>query len=131
MLMNGKYLLDTNILIALFANDESVRAHLAEAPEVFVPSVVIGELFYGAWKSQRIQENAKRIEDLILEIPVLSCGIETARLYGQIKNTLRTKGHPIPENDIWIAAIALEHSLTLATRDAHFAEIADLQTVKW
>ncbi|HEY76887.1 MAG TPA: type II toxin-antitoxin system VapC family toxin [Thermoflexia bacterium] len=129
--MNGRFLLDTNILIALFANDNSVRTHLAKAPEVFIPTIAIGELFYGAWKSQRTQENLKRIEDLILETPILGCGVETARLYGRVKSTLRIKGHPIPENDIWIAAIALEHNLTLVTRDAHFAEIPDLSTTAW
>ena len=129
--MNGKFLLDTNILIALFANDEAVTSHLAEAEEVFIPNVAVGELFYGAWKSARTQENLQRIEDLIAETPVLGCGVETARLYGRIKNSLRLKGHLIPENDIWIAAIALEHNLTLVTRDAHFAEIADLQTTAW
>jgi len=129
--MNGKFLLDTNILIALFANDEAVKSHLVEAEEVFIPNIAVGELFYGAWKSARTQENLQRIEDLITETPVLGCGVETARLYGRIKNSLRLKGHLIPENDIWIAAIALEHNLTLVTRDAHFVEIADLQTTAW
>ena len=129
--MNGKYLLDTNILIALFASDESVKARLAEAEEVFVPSIAVGELFYGARKSTRTQENLQRVEDLVAETPVLACGTETARLYGAVKNVLRLKGHPIPENDLWIAAIALEYNLTLVTRDSHFAEIADLQVVVW
>jgi len=129
--MNGKFLLDTNILIALFANDKAVKSHLAKAEEVFIPNIAVGELFYGAWKSARTQKNLRQIEELIAETPVLGCGVETARLYGRIKNSLRLKGQPIPENDIWIAAIALEHNLTLVTRDAHFAEIADLQTTTW
>ena len=129
--MNGKFLLDTNIIIALFAGDESVKARLAEAEEVFVPSIAVGELFFGARKSTRIQENLQRVEDLVAETPVLACGTETARLYGAVKNTLRLKGHPIPENDLWIAAIALEHNLALVTRDSHFAEITDLQVVVW
>ncbi len=128
--MNGKFLLDTNIIIALFAGDESVKACLSEA-EVFVPSIAVGELFYGARKSKRTQENLQIVEDLVAETPVLACGIETARLYGAVKNTLLLKGHPIPENDLWIAAIALEHNLTLVTRDSHFAEIADLQVAVW
>ncbi len=131
MPMNGKYLLDTNILIALFANDRSVKDHLAQAEEIFIPNITVGELFYGAWKSARAQENLQRIEDLVVETPVLGCGIETARLYGRIKNALRLKGQPIPENDIWIAAIAVEHDLTLVTRDAHFAEVPDLQVAVW
>lgn len=129
--MNGKYLLDTNILIALFAKDESIRTRLAEAEEVFIPSIAVGELFYGVWKSHRVQENLEQVEDLALETPVPGCGVETARLYGRIKNSLQLKGRPIPENDLWIAAVALEHDLTPVTGDTHFTEIADLRIVVW
>ncbi len=62
---------------------------------------------------------------------VLLCDVETARYYGDIKNQLRLKGRPLPENDIWIAAVALQHNLTLVTRDAHFQEIENLQVVGW
>ncbi len=129
--MSGRYLLDTNILIALLADEMSVKEKLAQAEEVFIPSIAIGELYYGAWKSQRVQENLARIDELAGESVVLGCGLEVARRYGEIKNALRIKGHPIPENDLWIAAIALEHTLTLVTRDAHFDEVDDLKTVVW
>jgi len=129
--MNGKFLLDTNIVIALFANEATIKDNLAEAEEVFVPSIVIGELFYGAQKSTRSKENLARIDELALASVVLGCDVETARKYGEIKNDLRAKGHPIPENDIWIAAIAAQHSLTLVSRDAHFDEIIDLNRVIW
>jgi len=55
--MSGKSLLDTNIVIALFANEQSVKDNLTKTDEVFVPSVVIGELFFGAHKSARTKEN--------------------------------------------------------------------------
>ncbi|MDW8392535.1 MAG: PIN domain-containing protein, partial [Oscillochloridaceae bacterium] len=71
------------------------------------------------------------VEDLALETPVPGCGVETARLYGRIKNSLQLKGRPIPENDLWIAAVALEHDLTPVTGDTHFTEIADLRIVVW
>lgn len=48
---------------------------------------------------------------------------------GQIK--LRLKGRPLPENDVWIAALAMQYALTLVTRDAHFQEVENLQTVAW
>ena len=57
---------------------------------------------------------------------ILVCDTETARQYGRIKVELRRKGRPIPENDMWIAAVALQHGLTLATRDAHFDAIDGL-----
>ncbi len=129
--MSGKCLLDTNIVIALFANETAVKDNLVKTDEVFVPSVVIGELCYGAHKSTRAKENLSRIDDFASSSLVLGCDAETARVYGEIKNALRLKGRPLPENDIWIAAIAVQHGLTLITRDAHFSEIENLKVTAW
>jgi tRNA(fMet)-specific endonuclease VapC len=129
--MSGKYLLDTNIVIALFADEPAVKDNLAKAEEIFVPSVVVGELFYGAHKSGRAKENLARIDDFASSSLVLGCDRETARVYGKIKNTLRIKGRPLPENDIWIAAVAIQQGLTLVSRDAHFGEMEDLKVVAW
>jgi tRNA(fMet)-specific endonuclease VapC len=118
--MSGRYLLDTNIIIALFADEASVRTKLAQADEVFIPSIAIGELYYGARKSGRTQDNLARVDELVANSAVLGCDAETARRYGEVKNGLRIKGRPLPENDIWIAALALQYNLTLVTRDAHF-----------
>ena len=57
--------------------------------------------------------------------------ISTARIYGRVKNALRQSGKPIPENDIWIAAVALQHDLTLITQDAHFEHVLGLATKAW
>ncbi len=129
--MSGRYLLDTNVIIALFADESSVKDRLANAEEVFVPSVVIGELCFGALKSDRAKENLSRVDEFAANNVVLGCDIDTARCYGAIKNALRLKGHPLPENDVWIAAIALQHDLTLVTRDMHFKEIQDLTALVW
>lgn len=129
--MSGSYLLDTNIIIALFASEEVVRGSFAQAGEVFVPSIVVGELYYGARKSVRTTENLSRIDELVAESAMMVCDAETAQHYGEVKNKLRLKGRPLPENDIWIAALALQHNLTLVTRDAHFQEIENLQVVAW
>jgi tRNA(fMet)-specific endonuclease VapC len=64
-------------------------------------------------------------------LPVLLCDVDVAWRYGEVKKLLRDKGRPIPENDIWIAAIALKHDLTLATRDVHFGEVTGLKTAAW
>lgn len=129
--MSGRYLLDTNIIIALFASDASVMQSLAQADEVFIPSIALGELHYGARKSGRSQENLGRIEELVTNSTIVECDADTARQYGDVKNRLRLKGRPLPENDIWIAALALQYGLTLVTRDAHFQEVENLQTVAW
>ncbi|RCJ21951.1 twitching motility protein PilT [Nostoc minutum NIES-26] len=129
--MSGRYLLDTNIIIALFADEAIIKNNLAQADEVFIPSITIGELYYGARKSGRPQENLVRVDDLVTNSTVLGCDAETAHQYGEIKNKLRLRGHPLPENDIWIAALTLQYELTLVTRDAHFQEVENLQTVAW
>ena len=129
--MSGSYLLDTNIIIALFANETAVKSSFTQADAVFLPSIVVGELCYGARKSARTNENLERIEELVVESAVLVCDTETAQRYGEVKNKLRLKGRPLPENDIWIAALALQYNLTLVTRDAHFQEIENLQTIAW
>lgn len=129
--MSGSYLLDTNIIIALFADEVETKDRLANANEVFIASITVGELCYGAMKSTRLTENLARLREFVANITVLECDVETAYQYGEVKNKLRRKGRPLPENDIWIAAIALQHSLTLVTRDAHFQEVENLQTVTW
>ncbi len=129
--MNGNYLLDTNIVIALFARDRAVLERLSQESQIFVSNVVLGELYYGAEKSAQSTANIQRIDDLALATSTLSCNRETARYYGRIKEALRSKGRPIPENDLWIAAQALQHSLTVATRDDHFKEIDSISIERW
>ena len=122
----GRFLLDTNIVIAIFANEASVLQRLGLAGEVFVASIVLGELYYGARKSGRSATNIQRVDTFAASNAVLACDIETAQQYGLIKDALRAKGKPIPENDIWIAALALQYGLTLATRDATLARLMNL-----
>ena len=129
--MNGKFLLDTNIIIALFAEDTAIHERISKAPEVFVPCIVIGELYFGAYKSGRVKENHALIDEFALNNMVLPCNADTARIYGEIKNLLKEKGRPIPENDIWIAAIARQYALTLVTRDPHFESVEDLKIELW
>jgi tRNA(fMet)-specific endonuclease VapC len=129
--MSGRYLLDTNIIIALFAEEALVKTNLGQASTVFIPSITLGELYYGARKSGRTQANLSKIDELVASSAILVCDAETAQQYGQVKNELRRKGRPLPENDIWIAALALQHDLILVTRDAHFQEGDNLQVVAW
>lgn len=131
MLQNGKYLLDTNIVIAMFANEVNIDEEIQNTGRVFLPSMVIGELYYGARNSDRSIENIGKIDRLIKRIPNISCNLETAQWYGIIKNQLRRKGHLIPDNDIWIAAIARQRELILVTRDAHFNEVESLFLERW
>ncbi len=131
MWLAGRFLLDTNIVIALFATDAAVLESVKNADEVLISSVVLGELYYGTIKSGRPTENMERLDTFAAQNVLLACDAETSRHYGTIKSRLRTLGRMIPENYIWIAAIAIQHVLTLVTRDAHFAEVHGLKTITW
>jgi tRNA(fMet)-specific endonuclease VapC len=131
MSASGEVLLDTNVVLALFARQTTVLQGLAATPSVFVPSIVLGELFYGTFASTLIQANLERLAEFIATSAVLSCDAITARHFGRIKSELRSKGRPIPDNDIWIAALARQYGLRLVTRDAHFAEVEGLALDRW
>lgn len=129
--MSGsRYLLDTNIVAAYFNQEAAIQKQLENAL-VFIPSIVVGELYFGAYQSQRVAANIKRISDFVAINTVLSCDAETGDHYGQIRLKLKVKGRPIPENDILIAATALRYRITLVTRDEHFKEVADLPLTRW
>ncbi len=112
-------------------NGEIDLSHRLPGSEIFVNIVVLGELYYGAERSERLEENLARIETVEATVAVLTCDRDTARHYGRIKSRLKEKGKPIPENDIWIAATARQYGLTVVTRDSHFAEIDDFDSEVW
>ncbi len=109
----------------------NLKSRRGSGLEAFLSTVVLGELFFGAEKSQRVQENVARIEKLASVCPVLPCDEETARCYGAMKTLLRRKGRPIPENDLWIAASARRHGVTLVSRDSHFKYVEGLGLEVW
>ncbi len=131
MAMSGRYLLDTNIVIALFANEKAVLDGLNASTEVFIPSIAVGELYFGSYRSGKIRQNLLRVDEFVAKNVILSCDAVTASLYGRTKEKLKQKGKPIPENDVWIAAIAIQYNLVLVTRDAHFREVDGLTIEVW
>jgi tRNA(fMet)-specific endonuclease VapC len=128
---SGRYLLDTNILIALLAAEPRVVERVRSAQAVHVPVIALGELYYGARHSARVEENLHRVATLAETAAVLRCDLTTAAHYGEVKAALRAKGTPIPENDLWIAALAKQHGLTVASRDNHFDAVPGLEIERW
>lgn len=124
--MSGKALMDTNVVIALFAGEPAILDAIQRQSEVFLCVPVLGELRYGAEASARVVENRVRLDRFAAALVLLPCNAGTAVAYAEVKFALRTKGRRIPENDVWIAAIARQHGLCLLTRDAHFQEIENL-----
>lgn len=132
MKMTGnKFLLDTNIIAAWFNGEVNIADKIDKAKEVHIPIIVVGELYYGAAYSIQIEKNIKNIQNITNRYNVLQIDIETTKLYGDIKAALRKKGKPLPENDIWIAAIAQRYQLTIVTRDKHFKEIESISLKNW
>ncbi|PYR99758.1 MAG: VapC toxin family PIN domain ribonuclease [Acidobacteria bacterium] len=129
--MKDGYLLDTNIVIALFAGEGSVVNRFSKVNFAALSAIVYGELLQGALYSSRIAQNVSRLDVLRQSVPLLSCDEGTAAAYADIGVQLRRQGRPIPDNDVWIAATARQHSLTLVTRDRHFSHVSGIRTEKW
>jgi tRNA(fMet)-specific endonuclease VapC len=118
--------LDTNTTIAILNQLQGPSQWIQGFKEVFLPVTVVGELRFGALKSQRSMANLLRIEDFASRCQILEVRLETADVYARLRMGLRTIGRPIPENDLWIAAICVEHGLPLATSDGHFDDVKEL-----
>ena len=128
--MNKALIPDTNAVIAAMRGEQSVQDKLVQADVIYLNAIVLGELYYGAYHSQQVGKNIENIRAFAAGKTVLNCDRETAMLYGQITAQLRKAGTPIPQNDIWIAALALQHDAIVLTRDKHLltTSITDLST---
>ncbi|MDB4921928.1 type II toxin-antitoxin system VapC family toxin [Mucilaginibacter sp.] len=118
-------LLDTSIIIHTFKNND-LTTQLHTFSEIFIPSIAVGELYYGAYRSANVKKHLDQLHQFLQNYAVLMPDVATADFYGGIKAALKNKGKPIPENDIWIAAIAVQFNLPLFTLDKHFLEIDNI-----
>lgn len=129
--MNGsKVALDTNQAIAVLNDTGDAGKWVQTFSEVDLPVPVVGELRFGALNSQRVTENLRQVEQLVARCKALDVKVSTAEIYARIRLQLKQQGKPIPENDVWIAAICIEHDLPLATSDEHFLEVDGLKVIK-
>lgn len=124
-------ILDTNAVSALFAGDPALGEVLAAEPRHHLPVIVIGEYRYGLLGSRHRGHLQGLLETLIRESIVLPVDETTAETYSQLRGELRRKGKPIPENDLWIAALAVQHRQPVVSRDGHFDEVSNLRRVEW
>ena len=127
--MNGKCLVDTNVIIRLLRADERSIELFNQANSISIPVVVAGELFYGAENSTLKQENLSIFSDFLSQYEVIKVDLQIAQTYGGIKAQLKKDGLTIPENDLWIAATAKARQYTLITFDGHFSKIDGLQVI--
>ena len=98
---------------------------MRRSESVGVPAVVLGELYSGFRAGIRWVENTEQLARFLSKpsVRVLNVTGETALRYAEVDVYLRKRGRPIPRNDVWIAAVAIEYGLQLVTLDEHFREI--------
>jgi len=124
-----KIVLDTNCYAAYFAGNQQVLEALVAAEIVFMSIFVLGELFAGFKGGTKEAENLNLLSRFLRKPTVQVCNatFETAEIFGRIKATLKKAGTPIPINDVWIAAHAVETGSTIVTLDNHFDKIAGIK----
>jgi tRNA(fMet)-specific endonuclease VapC len=121
--------LDTNQAIAVLNDTDDAGEWVGGYDAVILPVPVIGELRFGALNSTKVSQNLERIEGFVQQCNVLPADPISAIRYAEIRHKLKRAGTPIPENDIWIAAICVQHDLPLATSDDHFRAIEGLRII--
>ena len=124
-------ILDTNAVSALLVGDPALGEVLESDQRHHLPVIVIGEYRYGLLSSRHRVHLQKLLTTLIRESIILPVDETTAETYSHVRDELRQKGRPIPENDIWIAALARQHRQPVVSRDGHFDEVSGLRRVQW
>jgi tRNA(fMet)-specific endonuclease VapC len=127
-----KLVLDTNIYCD-YAEGlvDAVDAIATHGQSIFLPSVVLGELFFGFLKGSRQQFNEKKLRQVVnrLKIEIIDVTTDVARKYALVYLSLQKKGIKIPINDVWIAACCMEIGGTLLTRDKHFESVDQIEAM--
>ena len=123
--------LDANRYDDLVTGDSSVADVIEQADAVYLPFVVVGELRAGFAVGRRQAENERLLRRLLAKdgVELLLADEQTTHHYAAVYAQLRRQGTPIPTNDIWIAALVLEHDLVLCTRDRHFGHLPQVLRV--
>ena len=124
-----RILLDTNAYTAFLTGDKRVLNALTEAETAFLSAIVIGELYAGFCGGNRLKENKALLARFLQKsnVRILDVTAETGEVFGQIKNALQKAGTPIPLNDVWLAAQAMETGSVIVSFDAHFDQVSGLR----
>ena len=123
--------LDTSAYSHFRRGEPRVVEYLDRAEWVGVPSIVVGELRAGFQLGSRTDDNAGELDEFLSHpfVEILLVGTEVAQFYGEIFADLRSRGRPLPTNDIWIAATAARAGATILTFDEHFESIARVGSI--
>lgn len=124
-------ILDTNAISALFGGDLALAQILEDAERLSIPAIAIGEYRYGLRRSRLRDQLEPLLATLIAETNVLVIDEGTTAAYATLRDDLRRAGQPIPENDVWIAALARQHGLPVLSNDRHFDAVPGLERIAW
>ena len=121
----SRILLDTSAYSAYMGGHPQLQDPVRRASGLHLNAIVVGELLAAFKKGGRTRQNEERLRGFVAapRVSVLSVDDETAVRYAVIRDYLRRQGTPVPTNDLWIAATAVQHGLRLLTLDAHFLRI--------
>ena len=124
-------ILDTNALSAFVDGDDGVGEILRRQARAAIPVIVLGEFRYGIAESRHRSAYEAWLESQLPRFEVLAVTEETAVAYAALRVALKRSGRPIPANDAWIAALALQHRLPVLSRDQHFDAVPGLERKSW
>ncbi|HLX29522.1 MAG TPA: type II toxin-antitoxin system VapC family toxin [Casimicrobiaceae bacterium] len=124
-------ILDTNALSAFADGDAAVGELLRQQARACIPVIVLGEFRYGIARSRHRATYEGWLASQLAHFDVLPVTEETTLRYVAIRVALRQRGRPIPANDAWIAALALQHRLPVLSRDAHFDAVSRISRQSW
>jgi tRNA(fMet)-specific endonuclease VapC len=128
--VNGNYLLDTNVLIYILTQKVPPQRSPIKG-RLHISVITLGELHYGAQNSKWVAQNIARVNALTAQLMLVRCTKGTAEHYGVVKKKLLARARPISPNDMWIAATAIQHGLTLVTNDNDFKFVDGLLLEAW
>lgn len=123
--------LDTSAVSALLEGDAALLELLGGVTRFALPVIVVGEYRFGLQRSRHRKQLAALLDELVAESDLLLVDDHTTLHYAQVREALRAKGRPLPENDVWIAALCRQHERALVTRDSDFQHVASLTAVRW
>lgn len=124
-------ILDTNALSAFIDGEPAIGVRLSEEGHVAIPVIVLGEFRYGIAGSRYRDQYERWLADHLSTFEILSVTESTTLTYTRVRASLKKLGRPIPANDTWIAALALQHRLSVMSRDEHFDAVPGLRRVTW
>ena len=122
---------DTNAVSTLLAGDSNIGKVLSKVSTYHLPLVVIGEYQFGLLALRKRNRYASLFHKLESASTLLYPDRQTADWYAQIRHDLKQRGTPIPEGDLWIAALAQQHGLEVLSQDSHFDHLTRLRRVGW